>query len=83
MNQNRELAGPQSSGNFNFGSNMNQPLDTGNGYANSADLFNRTEFSTIGTAMQMQGGNQIDTQWGRYTAARSPRQMSANLRIEL
>jgi len=46
------------------------------------NVFNHTEFSTIGTTMQMKAGVQTNTTWGQYTGTYAARQMSTTLRIE-
>jgi hypothetical protein len=50
------------------------------------NVFNHTEFSTIGTELTLSGAAGTDTntntQWGQYTTTLSPRQMSTTLRFE-
>jgi hypothetical protein len=46
------------------------------------NIFNHTEFSTIGTTLTLLGAVNTNTQYGQYTATLSPRQMSTTLRFE-
>jgi hypothetical protein len=50
------------------------------------NIFNHTEFSTIGTTLTLSGAagtnTNTNTQWGQYTATLSPRQMPTTLRFE-
>jgi hypothetical protein len=46
------------------------------------NIFNHTEFSTIGTTLTLLGAVNSNTQYGQYTATLSPRQMSTTLRFE-
>ncbi len=46
------------------------------------NIFNHTEFSTIGTTLTLSGATNTNTTYGQYTATLSPRQMSTTLRFE-
>jgi len=46
------------------------------------NVFNHTEFSTIGTTYTFSGAVNTNTQTGQYTATYSPRQMATTLRFE-
>ena len=46
------------------------------------NVFNHTEFSTIGTTITLLGTTNTNTQTGQYTATYSPRQMATTLRFE-
>lgn len=46
------------------------------------NVFNHTEFSTIGTTLQLLGTVNQNTQYGQYTATMPQRQMSTTLRFE-
>lgn len=46
------------------------------------NVFNHTEFSTIGTTITLLGAVNTNTQTGQYTATYSPRQMATTLRFE-
>jgi hypothetical protein len=46
------------------------------------NILNHTEFSTIGTSLQLSGANNLSTTWGQYTATLPARVMSTTLRFE-
>jgi hypothetical protein len=46
------------------------------------NVFNHTEFSTIGTTFSFSGTTNTNTQTGQYTATYNPRTLSTTLRIE-
>jgi hypothetical protein len=45
------------------------------------NVFNHTEFSTIGTSLQLQGSTNVNTTWGQFTATQPQRQMSTTIRV--
>ena len=46
------------------------------------NIFNHTQFSTIGTTYRFSGTTNTDTQTGQYTATYNPRTLSTTLRFE-
>ena len=46
------------------------------------NVFNHTEFSTIGTSLQLLGATNVNTQYGQYTATLPQRVLSTTLRVE-
>ena len=46
------------------------------------NVFNHTEFSTIGTSLQLLGSTNVNTTWGQFTATQPQRQMSTTIRVE-
>jgi hypothetical protein len=46
------------------------------------NVFNHTEFSSIGTSLQLLGNTNVNTTYGQYTATLPQRQMSTTLRFE-
>jgi hypothetical protein len=46
------------------------------------NVFNHTEFSTIGTSLQLLGATNVNTQFGQYTATLPQRVLSTTLRFE-
>ncbi len=46
------------------------------------NVLNHTEFSTMGTSMQLLNGVNTNTQYGQYTAALPARVLSTTLRVE-
>jgi hypothetical protein len=46
------------------------------------NIFNHTEFSTIGTSLQLQGAANTNTTYGQYTAANPNRVLSTTIKFE-
>ena len=46
------------------------------------NVFNHTQFNSIGTTLQLQGATNINTTWGQYTATNPQRVLSTTLRFE-
>jgi hypothetical protein len=46
------------------------------------NVFNQTEFSSIGTGLSLRNGVNTSTTYGQYTGTRPPRQMSTTVRFE-
>jgi hypothetical protein len=46
------------------------------------NVFNHTEFSTIGTTMQLSQGKQINSTYGQYTATMPARVLSTTVRVQ-